>query len=79
MAFIHCPTGNIAEGQDWRGLAYAAGIYSDGNRTLEKYDTGVSAVTQSDVVLQEAKPKRRRGNLGNASPFATPYRTRGSQ
>jgi hypothetical protein len=55
--FVKCPVRGIAEGQDWRGLCLHTGTYSNDGQVLEKYDTGVSSVTKSDVVLQEAAPQ----------------------
>ena len=51
MAFVKCPIRGMAEGQDWTGLCLRQGTFSYNGQVLERYDTGLSCISKSDVVL----------------------------
>jgi hypothetical protein len=58
--FIRCPTNGLVDGQAWDGYCFRTGTYSykrsDGTTaTLEKYDTGLSYSTKTDVIHRAIK------------------------
>jgi hypothetical protein len=68
IVFIRCPVRDIAERQDWKGLCLRNGTFANNGQVIEKYDTGVSSVTRSDAVMQEA-PVHRPVRPATRNPF----------
>jgi hypothetical protein len=59
--FIHCPAQGLVDGQNWAAWCYNVGTYryetvSGSVATVQRFETGLSYLTKSDVVLTELPP-----------------------
>lgn len=61
LVFVRCPVAGLSDGQRWEGYIYRHGEYKydstgGSSKTVEQYDTGLTYLNKSDVVLKLQRP-----------------------